>query len=176
EKSPGETLRLHFFSHSQGGTITHDVLFALFNTVRPRECFTDTVDPTEGHTEKTISEVKRLRALSDAGRLVLGSMNTVGNQISLNFMRSQNLVDRFFNGQFIDPTQLGIPTEGPVVWNNFYDRDDVLGYPLRGLYGYPSSIAEYEVESGLLIKAHTNYWQVSDVIKQAAKLIASRIE
>ena len=174
-KSSKEVVRLHFFAHSQGATIAHDVLFALFNTVNDDRYFTDTVKPGYGIDQGVVDDIRTLRHMSTVGKIQLGSFNTVGSQISVNLMRSQDLVDKLFKHESIDSTQLGLPPDGPVVWNNFYDRDDVLGYPLRGLYGYPSTIAEYEVQTGLLVDAHTSYWKCQPVIKMAAKLIASRL-
>jgi hypothetical protein len=59
----------------------------------------------------------------------------------------------------------------------FYDADDVLGYPSRGLYEPNGAIKEFQVGTGAMPeKAHDGYWKNETVIKEVAELIESNCE
>lgn len=164
-------VRLHLLAHSQGATIAHDLLFGLFNPTKAPDVMQPEAMPQEDQDAFAL-----LRKKAQSEDLTLGSLHTVGCQISLSLMRKQVLVDKLFRGQFVDPSVLGIPSDGKeVIWNNFYDRDDVLGYPLRALYGSPDTIMEYEVNTGSVVRAHTDYWLNGPVLDKVAETIAARL-
>lgn len=51
-------------------------------------------------------------------------------------------------------------------WDNYYDRDDVLGWPLKQLSpSYGELVTDYEINSGLYIGSHTRYWDDNDFTK-----------
>ena len=66
-------------------------------------------------------------------------------------------------------------------WLNFYDADDVLGYPLRQLSNsYKKLVKDNHINSGGLLTSwnplsHNGYWTDNDMTKPAAELIAKFI-
>lgn len=69
------------------------------------------------------------------------------------------------------------PNPGGFVWENYYDEDDVLGWPLGALNpDYAQLVTDIEVRVGGPITgatpwAHTQYWQDNDVIRPIARHI-----
>jgi len=69
-------------------------------------------------------------------------------------------------------------------WLNFYDQDDVLGWPLKDLYSYKSSSARPEdvvVKVGNLLTSwnplsHSTYWTSPSFIQPASRLIAQLLD
>lgn len=66
------------------------------------------------------------------------------------------------------------------VWDNFYDPDDVLGWPLKQLGPSYSMVRDNPVNSGGLltswnIASHGGYWSDTDVIKPLAEILKSRM-
>jgi hypothetical protein len=74
-------------------------------------------------------------------------------------------------------------------WLNFYDRDDVLGYPLRALYEKNRDalnhqrqtvdrIEDYQINVGmpgvdLTPRAHSEYWTDNDLTRPVAEHLRS---
>ncbi len=65
------------------------------------------------------------------------------------------------------------------TWQNFYDRHDVLGYPLKPLsQGYSDVVeADIEINAGPIglsatPMSHTKYWTDGDFVKAAAAVVA----
>jgi hypothetical protein len=64
-------------------------------------------------------------------------------------------------------------------WYNFYDRDDILGWPLRPLSkGFPNAYQQVvtedrEINIGWTPFSHSDYWEDPHFIKPVAKLITS---
>jgi hypothetical protein len=67
-------------------------------------------------------------------------------------------------------------------WINFYDKDDVLGYPLRPLnMDYEKMVEDVEINAGGLLdswnpSSHMAYWTDMDVIRPVAKTLAAAWE
>jgi hypothetical protein len=62
-------------------------------------------------------------------------------------------------------------------WVNIFDEDDVIGYPLRPLYG-DKILQDKQVNSGGLLSSwnplsHDGYWEDGDVSKKIAKELAA---
>ena len=57
-------------------------------------------------------------------------------------------------------------------WRNYYDEDDVLGWPLRPLSdSYDKLVKDYEINVGGLFTSwnplgHTEYWKDEDFLRQ----------
>ena len=76
------------------------------------------------------------------------------------------------------PAQLPANLKGAARWLNFFDPDDVLGYPLKPLslsYGEAVSV-DIEINAGGLFTSwnpvsHTEYWTDHDFTKPVAALI-----
>lgn len=74
------------------------------------------------------------------------------------------------------------PTPGHFKWLNFYDRDDVLGWPLQPLSAeYSRRVKDYEINVGhgmvdLAVKSwnplsHNLYWSDDNVLDPLAKIL-----
>lgn len=67
-------------------------------------------------------------------------------------------------------------------WYNFYDRDDILGWPLKPLSkGFPNAYDEIvtedkEINTGWTPLSHSDYWEDDSFIKPVAKLIQDLYE
>lgn len=52
------------------------------------------------------------------------------------------------------------------TWHNYYDRDDVLGWPLRQLSpSYNDLVSDFEINTGLYVGSHVKYWDDNDFTK-----------
>lgn len=66
-------------------------------------------------------------------------------------------------------------------WKNYYDRDDVLGWPLQPLSDeYDQLVEDIEIDSGKLLSSrtplsHTHYWTDSDFTEPLIQLIKTLI-
>lgn len=60
-------------------------------------------------------------------------------------------------------------------WLNFYDPDDILGYPLRGLNRhYADAVtADIAIDTGTILGAHTDYWTDNDFTTPVADYLVS---
>jgi len=56
-------------------------------------------------------------------------------------------------------------------WLNFYDKDDLLGFPLRPVNDlYARAVAEdREIDTGWVVASHTSYWTDDSFTKPVAK-------
>lgn len=51
-------------------------------------------------------------------------------------------------------------------WDNYYDRDDVLGWPLKQLSpSYDKLVTDHEINTGLYVGSHVKYWDDNDFTK-----------
>ncbi len=51
-------------------------------------------------------------------------------------------------------------------WDNFYDKDDVLGWPLKQLSpSYEMMVNDFEINTGMNIGSHIRYWNDDDFTK-----------
>jgi hypothetical protein len=59
-------------------------------------------------------------------------------------------------------------------WLNFYDPDDILGYPLRPINrAYSAAVTEdIAIDTGTILGAHTDYWTDNDFTKPVAGYLA----
>lgn len=76
------------------------------------------------------------------------------------------------------PPKLPKALKGVAQWNNYFDRDDVLGYPLREISpSYASAVtADLELSVGGFLEqwnpaAHTAYWDDSGFVRLVARQI-----
>ena len=102
----------------------------------------------------------------------LAGLVTFGCNIPLFTFAHTNPQPIAFPGDNLSATQ-----KGNAKWLNFYDEDDVLGYPLRQISdGYKGLVKDKHVNSGGLLTSwnplsHNGYWTDNDVTKPAANLI-----
>ncbi len=171
---PHKEIKLHIIAHSLGATIMFDFLYGLFRKDVERSA----VARKELLEDVPNTNTVRLRYLTwrqetqPGGRLKLGSLVTLGGQIPFFFMRNQSLVEQLAREETLDPENIGIPKTGRCVWKNFYDVDDVFGYPVRGLFDAKGSIHQYQVNtSALPHQAHTYYWHHPKVLSEVSDLL-----
>jgi alpha-beta hydrolase superfamily lysophospholipase len=77
------------------------------------------------------------------------------------------------------PPELAPPLRAVAEWNNYYDRDDVLGWPLRELSpSYRAAVtADHEIAVGSWLTgwnpaAHAAYWTDASFLDPVARQIA----
>ncbi len=182
-----EQVRLHVVAHSLGMTVAFDFLFGLFAPNdhygnRPPDFIHENRNAPE--LEAAVEDYQFWRdaanpdpPAADAApkRLVLGSTTSFGGQLALLVMRKQALVERLARQEPLDPTVIGIPMNGPPRWKNFYDVDDVLGFPVRRLFAATGTIQEYQVDCGGASRAHSGYWSHGGVLSEIASLIEDNL-
>jgi hypothetical protein len=55
-------------------------------------------------------------------------------------------------------------------WDNYYDKDDVLGWPLKQLSeSYNNLVTDYEINTGAYVGSHLKYWDDNDFTKPFTK-------
>jgi hypothetical protein len=79
-----------------------------------------------------------------------------------------------FVGGMKDVTPFGKPNDA-FRWINYYDKDDVLGWPLKPLSPAYEQLVEQDVivNAGLPIFSHLNYWKRSTVLQLIGQAIAA---
>lgn len=118
---------------------------------------------------------KPLASLSDFENMkYLSGMVTFGCNIPLfSFAyKTSDLRPINFPGTNLSPTE-----KTKAAWLNFYDPDDILGYPLSQINSRFKFIIDKHINSGGLLTSwnpmsHNSYWTDNDLTKPAAKLIA----
>jgi hypothetical protein len=160
---------LHVVGHSLGVTVAHDFLYGLFGK------------PDQPHYLGQAASLEDSedflvwRSKARSGQLQLGSFVSMASQLPLFALRKQALVDRLAAGQPLDPSAIGIASNGQPQWLIVYDVDDPLGFATRELYGDRPEVRQVQVDAGdTPVHAHTGYWENSLVIREAAQLIATR--
>jgi len=66
------------------------------------------------------------------------------------------------------------------VWDNFYDPDDVLGWPLRQLGPTYSNVRDHHINAGGMLSSwnfasHVAYWSDPDVVSALTNILLSRM-
>ncbi|MBI9069123.1 MAG: hypothetical protein JEZ09_17640 [Salinivirgaceae bacterium] len=52
------------------------------------------------------------------------------------------------------------------TWDNYYDKDDVLGWPLKQLSNsYKNLVNDFQINTGLYVGSHVKYWSDNDFTK-----------
>jgi hypothetical protein len=177
-------LRLHLFAHSLGVAIAHDFLFGLFN--RDPDYCPGFVKDKQGSSEEAERQFMMWRQKAQSGDVTLGGFAAAASQLPLLLMRSQHVVTTFYTAKRaqnagqrpigVDPADIGIKQTARPQWTVFYDTDDLLGFPSRGLYTLPDgndhpAIVDFQVNTGWEpMTAHLRYWQHTTVIEETAKL------
>lgn len=69
------------------------------------------------------------------------------------------------------------PPKEVLKWTNFYDPDDILGFPLRGLPKYKDAVEEdIPIQTGTIFGAHTDYWTDNSFTVPVAERLAALAE
>lgn len=62
-------------------------------------------------------------------------------------------------------------------WDNYYDRDDVLGWPLKQLSKlYNNLVNDYEINTGQYVGSHVKYWDDNNFTKPLSEKLISIFE
>lgn len=62
-------------------------------------------------------------------------------------------------------------------WHNYYDKDDVLGWPLKQLSSeYGKVVEDFQINTGLYIGSHIRYWSDDDFTKPFTKYLVNLVE
>ncbi len=61
-------------------------------------------------------------------------------------------------------------------WYNYYDKDDVLGWPLAAINdAFGAMVEDFEINAGIYVEAHLNYWKDKDFTKPFVQKLNSII-
>lgn len=61
---------------------------------------------------------------------------------------------------------------GSVKWHNFFDPDDILGFPLAPVNdAYAAQVRDISINTGGLLRAHTAYWTDGDFLDEVASRV-----
>jgi hypothetical protein len=136
----------HTFSilaHSLGSIIAYDYLFDLFGK----------------------STTRRRRVLKN-GQPRLEHFFTTGSPIALFLLRKTHLMQDMST---LSPNPIGV-RKPKGSWVNFWDRQDVMAYPLERFF--PKVVSDKIVDTGSLIfNSHLGYWHNREVAETVADAI-----
>lgn len=63
------------------------------------------------------------------------------------------------------------------TWDNYYDKDDVLGWPLKQMSPeYDKLVTDYQINTGLYIGSHVRYWKDNDFTKPFTRKLVEMFE
>ncbi len=65
-----------------------------------------------------------------------------------------------------------------LKWNNYFDADDILGYPLKPLNSaYDKAVdKDIQIQTGTILGAHTGYWTDNDFTRPVARQLVDLLE
>jgi hypothetical protein len=162
-------------AHSLGSVVAFDYLFSLFNPQQP-ELFVPKPDPAARPEDIHLEPVH----YPDSEELGLLQNNfrhffTFGSPVGLFMLRKGSL---WMEGTPFGSAYNPIKEQGRV-WLNFYDREDLIAYPLSELFQLnpenPHSYlpADIAINTGFTpYDAHVNYWQNKDMAEKIVRVIA----
>jgi len=161
-RSAGRAAPLCVIAHSLGTIIASNYFYDLSQSRRP------------GMVSKAVRAVKKSTPLEDGETLAL--FYTMGSPIAIWSLRYED----FGVPIAVPSAELGTHHPGLVgEWVNFFDPDDVIGYPLGDLNdAYAASIErDVAVNVGTPLTSwnplsHRGYWTDADVTKPIAKSLA----
>ena len=83
----------------------------------------------------------------------------------------------FISGKNIDEIKPINKRNPSFKWDNYYDRDDVLGWPLSDINDdYGALVEDYEINTGAYIGSHIRYWKDNDFTKPFVKTLIELID
>ncbi|HEY4613184.1 MAG TPA: hypothetical protein VII11_09395 [Bacteroidota bacterium] len=127
-------------AHSLGSIIAYDYLYNVFGK-----------EPS-----------KRRRVRGD-GKQKLRHFFTFGSPIGLFLLRKLGVVGA---ETALLPNPVGLDA-ARGAWLNFYDRQDVIAYPLEGFFR--GTVQDVQVQTGdLIYNSHMNYWKDKEVVERIA--------
>jgi hypothetical protein len=157
----GKKISLTIFSHSAGTVIAHDMLYHLFGK----------------ESEHPLGKyLDILRGMATVGEVRIRRFYTTGSPLTLFIFRSKYLTQKVLRGEKIDPKELGLNPKAGLSnprWVNFWNRDDIISYPLEFLYQTAgnSKVVEdcYVNISDVFPRVHDNYFKCAAIAKCIAE-------
>ena len=187
EAKKDNDVRLHVVAHSLGATVMFDFLYGLFapDENYPEDKDNEKLNHKPDFFRENINDEKmghyaecydywrqRSTCPNKKGTLKLASFSTFGGQLPFFLMRKQKLVDMLHNKESLDVSVIGVEPNNSAMWKVFYDVNDILGYPVKGLFGNPVAIQEFHIGTTWnIFKAHDWYWKHPKVISEIGKLL-----
>ena len=194
-----DAISLTLLGHSAGSVAAFDFLFALFYTPRKIEEFIATEKVQSGpsqqgakaaaalapEVDQTLSDLKRLKAMAQAGNLRVRRLFTFGSPITMTAFRADSLltilskgddaarsnrVDGAQSGLTRNDAPIGPPLTGPR-WVNLWDKDDPIAWPVEPLMKQAGAeVADVYVDvSDSVTQAHSAYWASDRFHREVAR-------
>jgi hypothetical protein len=167
----GLNYSLTFFAHSAGSVITHDLLYHIFGK-------TGGGIKGAGNQEYD-THLLEFRDMVNRERLRVRRFFSMGSPITPLIFRSQTLYKRITsstNACVIDPRDLGFspdPELRKARFVNFWDKDDVLSYPLQFFYkkvdGKKMVEDKYVDVGDVFPFCHSYYWRSTKMARFMAE-------
>src|SRR5262249_48822295 len=104
----------------------------------------------------------------------------LGSPVGVFMLRKGDLWDPAKTGERFGKIRNPIP-DSSRKWLNFWDRQDILAYPLKNLFlrnpkNAERPLEDVEVQTGdLVINSHLGYWKNDRVAQQIAAALAAPI-
>jgi hypothetical protein len=157
-------------AYSLGSVIAFDYLFNLFieQTIFLPEY-------TENHQKLSSKIEEDISKYQDNFRHLF----TCGSPIGLFMLRKGEIWKDGKNfSDIINPVKSEPEKEINRNWLNFYDRQDILAYPLKNLFdrnpnNYEAAIEDILIDTGdFIIDSHTQYWHDRKMAQEIAKVLS----
>jgi hypothetical protein len=174
-----EPISLTFLGHSAGSVVAFDFLFYLF---APPEIIQkhEFIEPELGNNATDImKDFASLRQLAEAQKLRIRRLITFGSPISMLAFRSNAILEILASGNKLNPSHYGFdrnpqvfgnPLNGPR-WVNFWDKDDIISWPVQPLMQDSPLIEDrYSDVGDRIATAHNEYWANKFLHEQIAGL------
>jgi len=159
----GDSYAVTIVSHSAGTVIMHDLLYLIFGG-GTKHFLKDPVD---------VNLLVKLKGLALNGRFRVRLFVTMGSPITPMIVRSKTLLETINNkGQLngkIPLDTLGVT--GNARWLNFWDKDDIISYPVEFLYRNDNGfLRDCAVDIGdTFPDVHSAYWEAEEVARVVAE-------
>ena len=152
-----ESYSFTIIAHSAGTVIMHDLLFIIFGGKSKPYLDDDNVK----------QKLASIQAYAKNGKFHIKTFITLGSPITPLIIRSKDLMEKINSDQKIDSTEIGIKSGS--LWLNFWDKDDVISYPLDFLYQTQGLIKDQYIDLGdVFPTCHNNYWGNQEIHKTIA--------
>lgn len=149
-------------SHSAGTVIMHDLLYLIFGNGGNHFLERDS----------DIALLEKIRQYARNGRFQVRLFVTMGSPITSMIVRSKNLLEIINNnGDLHGKIQLDtIGIKKHARWLNFWDKDDIISYPVAFLYNNQNDLLEdcYVDVGDSFPDVHSAYWGAKDVAEKVA--------
>ena len=196
----GDAVSLTLLGHSAGSVAAFDFLFALFYAPRKIEEFIEPAQVRSGPSQDatraatpapaaevagTVSDLKRLKAMAEAGNLRVRRLFTFGSPVTMTAFRADSLLtilSRDEDGSRsnrVDGAHYGLtrndPAFGPALagprWVNLWDKDDPIAWPVEPLMKQAGAeVADVYVDvSDSVTKVHAAYWTSDRFHREVAR-------